>query len=123
VYVLDRLQDPRQGAWRADQRHALAGTLPFPARGQAPGYRVRLDVTAGLQEREQPGHARQPPPDRPRRHSTTVADALEPTWRTTGILRGHERQHVRRDDTARRLADHGEEHLQVIRDRDHRVRP
>jgi hypothetical protein len=101
----------------------LTGTLPFPARRQSARHRVRRDVTTGLQEREQPGHTRQPAADRPRRHPTAVADGLQPLGRTTGILRGHEREHVRRDDSARRFADHGEEHLQVIRDRDHRVRP
>jgi hypothetical protein len=116
------LQDPRQGARGPHQRNTLPGTLAFPAGGQTARHRVRLDVTAGLQEREQPGHARQPPPHRPGRYPT-VADGLQPLGRATGVLRGHEREHVRRDDPARCLADDGEEHLQVIRDRNHRVRP
>jgi hypothetical protein len=38
-------------------------------------------------------------------------------------LRGHERQNISSSHILRLLADHREEHLQVVRRRQHRVRP
>ena len=40
-----------------------------------------------------------------------------------GALSGDERQHIGRPDLIRRLGHHREEHLQVRRRRQHRVRP
>jgi hypothetical protein len=48
---------------------------------------------------------------------------MQPPSRAAGVLGGDEREHVRRDHPPWRLADHGEEHLQVISDRGDRVRP
>jgi hypothetical protein len=39
-----------------------------------------------------------------------------------GALRGHERQHVDRADPSRRLGNDSEEDLQIVGNRQHRVR-
>ena len=123
VHILRR-QDQRQRPARAHQRHTLARTHPLPASRQTPRHRIGGHVTAGEQIREQPRHARQPPPQRPRRHPTrTGRRDLHSGRRTTGALGGHERKHVRRLHVRHRLGHNREEHLQVIRRRQHRVRP
>jgi hypothetical protein len=43
--------------------------------------------------------------------------------RPAGALRGHERQNISRSHILGLLVDHGEEHLQIERRRQHRVRP
>ena len=106
-----------------DQRDTLAGPLPLPPGRQAPRHRVHAHIPAGQQEPVKPGHARQPPPQRPGRHPASLRPGHLQAAVPAGALRGHERQHIGRPDPPRRLAHHGEEDLQVIGHGQHRVRP
>jgi hypothetical protein len=51
---LARFEDPRQRPPGADQRHALAWTLPLPPGRQTPRHRIHRDVATGIQIAEQP---------------------------------------------------------------------
>ena len=56
---LRRGQDPRQPPGPPGQRHPLTRPLPLPPGRQTPRHRVRGDVAAGLQVREEPRDDRQ----------------------------------------------------------------
>jgi hypothetical protein len=87
--------------------------LPFPPRQQTPRHRVGRDITPGVQVGEQPGHARQATPHRPRRHTPAITGQLQPAV-TTMTLRGDEPEHVSAGHLRRVLADDREEDPQVI---------
>jgi hypothetical protein len=125
---LGRRQDPRQSPGSAHQRDTLPGTRPFPPGRQPPRHRISRHVTAGLQEREEARHDRQPPPDRGTSHPGGLQPGIHRLQCAVlagpaRALSGDERQHIGRPDLIGRLGNHREEHLQVIRGRQHRVRP
>jgi hypothetical protein len=97
-------------------------------RWAAPRHRTSHHVPAGLQEREQPRHDGQPPPHRRRRHTARLVPRRHRVQRAAlaglaGALGSDECQHVGDPDLIRRVGHRGEEHLQVIGGRPHRVRP
>jgi hypothetical protein len=96
-----------RGSVRAVRTSGTPWPLPLPPGRQPTRHRVGGDVATDVQEREQPRHARQPPPHGPRRHPGTVTDGLHTTSRTAGVLGGDECQHVG-DHPPRWLAHHGE---------------
>ena len=125
---LGRGQDPRQRPRRraptappAADGTAPGGSAAPAAPGSPPHHRgpagtrttPTRSTTAGAPSRPTPRPARRPDPPA----------AARPLAGAAGALRSDERQHVRRLDLRRRLADHREEHLQVKRRRQHRVRP
>ena len=125
---LSRRQDPRQPASNTHQRDTLTGAGPLPPGRQSPRHRIGRHVAAGLQEREETRHDRQAPAHRRARHPGRLTFGIHRLQRAmlTGPARalgGDERQHIARPDLIRRLTHHGEEHLQVIRGRQHRIRP
>jgi len=120
-----RGQDPRQPTRPARQRHPLPGPGPLPRGRQPPRHRVRADVAADLEIAEEPRDERQPPRDRTGRNpgGLILSHLHDGRVAASGALSGDETQHVRWSDLGWRLADHGEEHLQVVGGRQHRVRP
>ena len=124
---LGRRQDLRQPPSRADQRDTLARTRPLPPGRQPPRHRVRHHIPAGLQEREEPRHDRQAPAHRGGRHAAVPARhshrMQRPAPAAASALRSDEPQDIGGLNLIRRPGHHLEEHLQVIRGRQHRVRP
>ena len=125
---LGRRQHPRQRPRACAPAAPRPGHAARPAAGQpgraAPDCGPRPRRRGRTDTRYRPAHARQPPGDRPRRQPRlTVLDPHDPLPAARGALRGQEREHVRRGHLRRLLADHLEEHLQVIRHRQPRVGP
>jgi hypothetical protein len=117
---LARHENARQGAGRAHQRITLPA-MPFPPGRQTPRHRIARDITPSVQVCEQPPHARQTTPHRPRRHTISTTGQLQPAV-TTMTLRGDEPEHVSAGHLCRVLTDHGKEDLQVVGRSQHRVR-
>ena len=111
-----------------DQRHPLAAAVAAPAGSAAPAAPgSRSTSPRACRNANNPETTRQPPAHRaaptPRPARRRPAGLHPAAVAAAGALRGDEPQHVRRPDLAWRLADHGEEHLQVVGRRQHRVRP
>lgn len=123
-----RCGDPRELAWRPDQR-CTAPSTSTRARGAcvpcAEAARDRVAVTDPAQEQvlEQRGDRRQPPLDLRRGQAgLAVREAHHvpaPARRTLSL---DETQHISDHHLLRRLADDAKEHLQVERLRGQRVR-
>jgi hypothetical protein len=91
--------------------------------GGADRIAPHASITTRDQILEQARHARQPPSDRARRQPRLpVLDPHHPLAATRRALLRQEREHISRPHLRRLLADHLEEHLQVIRNRQPRIR-
>ena len=116
---LARVDDPRQRARGADQRHpAIRATCRQPA-----WHRILGDHTADDQILEQATDRGQTTLDRARRQPRlTVLDTHHRHTAARLPLGPDEPQHVRLADLHRIPADHGEKDLQVERGGQHRIR-
>jgi hypothetical protein len=113
----------RKGPRGADQRDALAGTVPFTSCRQSPRHRIDADITPSQQISKQPRDAGQPAAHRPRRQTPSPVHQPQRTVVPASPLNGEKSQHVRTGHPRRLLTDHAKEHHQVISNGQQRVRP
>ena len=122
---LVRGQDPRQRPRPADQRHTGLSPITGPARGHPPRHRVTRHpaIPASHQVVEQAADAGQPPGDGPSRQSRfAVLQPHNPLTQTRFTLRLDKDENIGRRHIRRILRHDREEHLQIERRRQPRVR-
>src|SRR5215211_6155158 len=118
-------EHPRQRPRRAHQPHTTPPPTTRPAARQPTRHRIahHPGIPPGEQKRKQARHAREPPGDRARRQPRlAILDPDHPLAEPGPALLGQEREHVRGRHIRRLLANNLEEHLQVVRRRQPRVR-